>query len=76
MQEKIGYIALDYERELDKANESDAIEVSHELIDGTAITVGSERFRCPELLFKPGCFGLEFAGIHTMTFESIMLLGC
>lgn len=36
------------------------------------ITVGSERFRCPEVLFQPSMIGREFAGIHETTFQSIM----
>lgn len=36
------------------------------------ITVGSERFRCPEVLFQPSMIGIEGAGIHETTFNSIM----
>ncbi len=36
------------------------------------ITIGSERFRCPEVLFQPSMVGLESAGIHETTFNSIM----
>lgn len=36
------------------------------------ITIGSERFRCPEVLFQPSMMGLESAGIHETTFNSIM----
>ena len=36
------------------------------------ITIGSERFRCPEVLFKPNFIGLEQEGIHKLTFQSIM----
>merc|ERR1711974_112257 len=30
-----------------------------------------ERFRCPEVLFKPPMIGLESAGVHDTTFRSI-----
>ena len=40
--------------------------------DGQVITVGNERFRCPEVLFKPNLIGREFAGIHQTTYDSIM----
>ncbi len=36
------------------------------------ITIGSERFRCPEVLFQPSMMGLESAGLHETTFNSIM----
>lgn len=36
------------------------------------ITIGSERFRCPEVLFQPSMVGLEATGIHETTFNSIM----
>ena len=36
------------------------------------ITIGSERFRCPEVLFQPSMMGLESSGIHETTFNSIM----
>ena len=36
------------------------------------ITIGNERFRCPEALFNPAVLGLEASGIHEMTYNSIM----
>jgi actin len=36
------------------------------------ITVGSERFRCPEMLFKPHFDGMEYDGIDKTLFDSIM----
>merc|ERR1719463_712825 len=35
------------------------------------ITVGNERFRCPEVLFQPSFVGKESSGIHEITFQSI-----
>lgn len=54
-----------------KASESAEIETAYELPDGQTITVGSERFRCCEALFKPHLVGLEAAGVHELTFNSI-----
>lgn len=35
------------------------------------ITIGSERFRCPEVLFTPSLVGMEAAGIDETAFQSI-----
>ncbi|NXC91746.1 ACTH protein, partial [Cercotrichas coryphoeus] len=49
-----------------------AIMKSYELPDGQVITIGNERFRCPETLFQPSFIGMESAGIHETTYNSIM----
>ncbi|OQR71279.1 actin [Tropilaelaps mercedesae] len=36
------------------------------------ITIGNERFRCPEALFQPSFIGMESCGIHETSFNSIM----
>lgn len=36
-------------------------------------TIGSERFRCAEVLFEPSLIGREGGGIAQMTYDSIML---
>jgi len=51
---------------------SNILEKTYELPDGNIITVGSERFRCPEVLFQPSFIGKEASGIHDTTFQSIM----
>jgi actin beta/gamma 1 len=72
VKEKLSYVALDFDVDLKKANETSDMDKTYELPDGNIITVGSERFRCPEVLFQPSFIGKESAGIHDTTFQSIM----
>ncbi|KAM8970900.1 actin, cytoplasmic-like [Sarcophilus harrisii] len=55
IKEKLCYVALDYREEMD--TEESSIQKKYKLPDGRDITVGKERFLCPEALFEPSVLG-------------------
>ena len=69
IKETVCYVAQNFKEEQEKWN--DSMNVDHELPDGTTISIGQPRFKCPEALFKPSMIGLEQPGIQELTFKSI-----
>jgi actin len=72
MKEKVAYVALDFWAEREKAATTTDCDTSYKLPDDYEIVIANERFRCPELLFKPSFNGFTFDGIDQTLFDSIM----
>ena len=62
IKEQLAYTAESFEKEMKKAETSSDIEKNYELPDGKVITIGNERFRCAQVLFKPSLIGKESEG--------------
>ena len=71
IKERLSYIAEDCDTETSSQG-STAFEKTYEMPDGATLTIGNERFRCPEALFQPSLVGVESPGVAELTYNSIM----
>jgi len=70
IKEKLCYVAEDFEAEAKRDRAE--VDKQYELPDGNIITLGSERYRCGEVLFDPSVIGHEDSGVDELVFSSIM----
>lgn len=71
IKEQTTYVAMDFEKELATSRESLELDKQYELPDGQVITIGTGRFKCPEILFDPSKVGIESCGVHDIVLKSI-----
>ena len=78
MKEAACYVAVDCAAEEDRAaltmhsrSAAGSPWGSYRLPDGTCCELGPERFRAPEVLFRPDLVGDEAPGVHNMVAESV-----
>lgn len=72
IKEETCYVAFNPSKEEKlEADSSHATGHSYRLPDGQLVELGAERFRAPEILFKPSLIGAEYPGIHQCVVDSI-----
>ena len=71
IKEKLCIVALDFDEQMQTAASSSAL-VTYDLPDGQVITLGNERFRCAEALFRPSLMGSSEPGLHEVIHKTIM----
>ncbi|KAJ8270811.1 hypothetical protein GJAV_G00119550 [Gymnothorax javanicus] len=71
IKERCCCVAQDYDAELACGGPASR-EVHYTMPDGQVIRLTTERFRAPEILFKPEQIGLESYGMHESIFKSIL----
>ncbi|XP_062977643.1 actin-3-like [Elgaria multicarinata webbii] len=69
IKERCCYISEEYELELN-ADEKKYL-MDYTLPDKQVISIGSERFRCPEVLFNPTMLGFPEVGLHVQAINSV-----
>jgi len=64
------FVSCDVEADLAVAAQSAIFEKGIEFPDGEVITVSTERFMCPEILFQPSLHHMESPGVHELIYAA------
>ncbi|GFV60927.1 actin-1 [Trichonephila clavipes] len=69
IKESLCFISKDFLSDMKScAKDMSPFDRTYVLPDGQVLTVGSERFRCPEVLFRPSFLNLDGPGIHSLVY--------
>ena len=61
------FVSLDYAKDKEIATTGSALDMSYEMPDGNTVSLNSERFEAPEVLFNPALLGKgDTNGLHKM----------
>ncbi|KAL7872636.1 hypothetical protein SRHO_G00076190 [Serrasalmus rhombeus] len=71
IKERCCCVAQDYEAELNRGGGANT-QSHYTLPDGQVVSLTTERFRAPEILFKPELIGCDHYGIHESIFKSVL----
>lgn len=71
IKEKICHVAYNIEKAEAEAWDDLEPEVPYQLPDGNQISIRSEKFMAPEVLFNPSLIGEEYAGMHEVLYNAI-----
>jgi actin len=71
MKETTCFVALDFDEAMRETKLGNKHEMHYEESDGSAHTLISERFRCPEILFSPSMVNVDGAGLSQLLADCI-----
>ncbi|XP_046729992.1 uncharacterized protein LOC124401623 [Silurus meridionalis] len=71
MKERCCCVALNDEVELSEGGGA-YTQVHYTLPDGQVVSLATERFRAPEILFRPELIGQDYYGMHESVFKSVL----
>ncbi|XP_028407442.1 uncharacterized protein LOC114530058 isoform X2 [Dendronephthya gigantea] len=72
IKEKLCYMVMDYESERKAYNVGERNDTFYTMPDGQTVAIGSERFRCPEVLFAPSMIGMATDGVQEVIYKTTM----
>lgn len=71
IKEKLCYVAVDPDSDLQKIEHVNEIETTFKMPDGSVIQIGSQRFKAPEPLFDSQLISVQSPGLHQLINDTI-----